>query len=320
MNLIRSIRSLLYPGVLAGLIAGLAAGCLSSPTPNQKVYDRYAELLAQRNRQLSSPAAAPASATPSRPADVKAPAAPAPVPPVADRDSRQDVPKTAVPGTQPAAAKPVAAPPVQVIAPVTKPAPRPEAVPSVPATGVPAVPGSVEPGSAGSVEAPVEPATSDGVYQLKVGDVVQVFLRGIPSPEVVDGNIDEHGMISLPLINEVVAVGQSASELARSIRQTYLDRGLYKNISVTVAVPTRFYFIQGEIRAPGRYQLVTATRLSQAIAGAAGYTEYASGQVLIRRGGKVFKSIRNARRLERTPQDDILLEPDDIIEVKRSLW
>jgi protein involved in polysaccharide export with SLBB domain len=87
-----------------------------------------------------------------------------------------------------------------------------------------------------------------------------------------------------------------------------------------VAVPTRYYFIQGEIRAPGRYQIMSATRVSQAIAGGGGYTEFASGQVLIRRGGKVFKTIRNARRLERSPQDDIQLEPDDIIEVKRSLW
>lgn len=312
MNPIRNIRSFLCAGLLAGLVAGLAAGCMSSPAPNQKVYDRYAELLAQRNRQLNAPAPAPTS--PSRPVEATVPSVPTFEKPVPNTERRPVASKTEVSGIPPTAAKPVPAPPVQVMAPapVAKPESRPVAVPVSPAPAAPVA--VVSPGT------PQEPATSDGVYQLKVGDVVQVFLRGIPSPEVVDGNIDEHGMISLPLINEVVAVGQSASELARNIRQIYLDQGLYKNISVTVAVPTRFYFIQGEIRAPGRYQLVTATRLSQAIAGAAGYTEYASGQVLVRRGGKVYKIIRNARRLERTPQDDILLEPDDIIEVKRSLW
>ena len=65
---------------------------------------------------------------------------------------------------------------------------------------------------------------------------------------------------------------------------------------------------------------MSATRVSQAIAGAGGYTEFASGQVVVKRNGQIFKTIRNARRLERTPDDDILLEPDDIIEVKRSLW
>jgi len=116
------------------------------------------------------------------------------------------------------------------------------------------------------------------------------------------------------------AAGLSASELERRIRKMYLDKDIYRNISVNVVVPTRFYFIQGEIKAPGRNQIMSATRVSQAIAGAGGYTEYASGEVIVKRAGKIVKVIRNSRRLERTPDDDILLEPDDIIEVKRSWW
>ena len=163
-------------------------------------------------------------------------------------------------------------------------------------------------------------ATDSVAYVLKPADGVQIFLRGIPSGEAIEGFIDEHGMISMPFINEVKAAGQTPSELARNIRQAYLDQGIYKNISVNVVVPTHYYFIQGEIRAPGRFQIVSTMRVSQAIAAAGGYTEYASGQVVVKRGGKIIKTIRNARRLERTPEDDILLEPDDIIEVKRSLW
>ena len=157
-------------------------------------------------------------------------------------------------------------------------------------------------------------------YTLKQGDVVQVYLRGIPSAEAIEAIIDEYGMISLPFINEIVAEGQTASELSKTIRRIYQEQGIYRNISVSVVVPTRFYFVQGEIRAPGRFQMVTATRVSQAIAGAGGYTEFASGRVQVKRGGKIHMTIRNARRLERTPQDDILLEPDDIVEVLRSRW
>ena len=39
-----------------------------------------------------------------------------------------------------------------------------------------------------------------------------------------------------------------------------------------------------------------------------------------KRNGVIFKTIRNARRLDRTPQDDILIEPDDVVEVLRSFW
>ena len=168
--------------------------------------------------------------------------------------------------------------------------------------------------------APAASVSSDSGYTLKVGDGVQVFLRGIPGGEVIEDIIDESGLITLPFINDIQAAGMSASDLERNIRKTYLDQDIYRNITVNVVVPTRYYFIQGEIRAAGRFQIMSATRVSQAIAGAGGYTEYASGQVLIYRNGKIVKNIRNARRLDRSPEDDILLEPGDRIEVKRSLW
>mgnify|MGYP003587758209 CR=1 FL=1 len=340
-----------------GLTLFLLAGC-SATSSQKKVYDRYAARVAELNRQPKPVSAAPAAASrpaakPSESSDrrpVKSPAAekpaPAKAPPAAP---------VAPPVAAPVAVKsePVPAPPVQVIAPppVAKIEAKPVAPPSVPVPPAPAAP--VAPAPVETPAAPVMPAApvpapvaipvapapslppeaasaatsedapfaADSVaYTLKQGDVVQVFLRGIPSAEAIEGVVDENGMISMPFINEVRAAGQSASELARNIRQIYMDRGIYRNISVTVVVPTRYFFVQGEIRGPGRFQMLSATRVSQAIAGAGGYTEYASGQVLVKRGGKVVKTIKNSRRLERTPEDDILLEPDDIIEVKRSLW
>ena len=224
---------------------------------------------------------------------------------------------------------PVQPPPVQVIEPSPAPAApvpaQPVPAPSVPvAAAVPApipAPEAPPPPAPAAVANPVAASSTDGVaYLLKVGDVIQIFLRGIPSSDALEDVIDENGNVSLPLINEVRAAGMTAAELERNIRKTYLEQDIYRNIAVTVVVPTRYYFIQGEIRGPGRFQLVSATRVSQAIAGAGGYTEYASGQVVVKRGGKIVKTIRNAKRLERTPDDDILLEPDDIIEVRRSLW
>ena len=287
----RSWKTVLWAGVAGALLLG----CNSAPRHNRRVYDRYAELVAEKNRTLQqaerpAPVAAPAP-VPSKP--VPAPAAkPAPAPEVK-------------PAPAPVPPKPA---PVQVIAPAPKPVPAPAPVPKPPAP-VPAV-----------VEAGLPSAEDSSGYTLKKGDAVQVYLRGIPSAELIEGIIDEHGTISLPFINEVVAEGQTASELSRTIRRIYQEQGIYQNMSVNVVVPTRFYFIQGEIRAPGRFQIVSATRISQAIAAAGGYTEFASGRVAIKRGGKLFKTIRNARRLERTPQDDVLLEPDDIIEVQRSRW
>lgn len=312
--------------MLVGLWVGLMAGCASSSTENRKVYDRYAEMVAARNRAQSSStggtvAPVPVSRPATKPADTL------------DRRPVNFAPPTHLeppaPVTAGAKPTPVSAPPVQVIAPkpVEKVAPKPAGasvlVQTVPAAPVVAKPNPIPVSAPAPVEskpAVASAAVDEGAYALKVGDGIQVYLRGIPMSDAIEDIIDENGKISLPLINEIQAAGMSASDLERNIRKTYLEQDIYRNITVNVVVPTRFYFIQGEVRAPGRFQIMSATRVSQAIAAASGYTEYANGQVLIKRGGKIFKTIKNSKRLERTPEDDLLLEPDDIIEVQRSLW
>lgn len=310
MNPLVSKRLLLIP-LLAGL---LAAGCSTAPSHNRRIYDRYAQLVAERSRapattvsgreeaEAVAPAVRAEASRPAKPAESRKPAAAKPAP----------------------SARPVAKPapaPKPEPAPAPAPAPEPPPAPAAPAPVQIVAPPAAESASPAPAETPGEELAFDGVaYSLKPGDVVQITLRGIPNAEAIEAIIDENGMVNLPFINEVLAAGRTSSELARHIRQTYLDEGIYRNISVGVVVPTRYYFVQGEIRSPGRYQIMSATRVSQAIAGAGGYTEFASGRVVVKRGGKIVKNIRNARRLERTPGDDILLEPDDIIEVQRSLW
>lgn len=314
MNVARRNVGCRAAGWLAGLCLVLTAGCASSSS-SQKVYDRYAELVAQRNQPagVAAPADRPAAAKPAKPAEpapaaVQKPAAPA-----------------AAPIAAPAAKAPASAPPppVQVVAPpkpaektpVSAPAAAPVATPAPVPPPAPAAPAA----AAATAPAPAPaPAVPDAGYRLKVGDGIQIYLRGIPGGEVIEDVIDEAGMITLPFINEILAASLTASELERNVRQTYLDQDIYRNITVNVVVPTRYYFIQGEVRAPGRFQIMSATRVSQAIAASGGYTEYASGKVVVKRQGKIVKEIRNARKLERSPEDDLLLEPDDVIEVLRS--
>jgi|GEM_PF-437514 len=321
--MMRLFRTVLAVGCLGALVAGCAA-----PAPSQKIYNRYKALLASRNQMLAkqqpaTTAPAPVAEKPAATAVPPAKPAPAPAPakPVAPEAPR----KPAVPAPAPAKPAPAPAqpaPPVQVVLPPTEPA-APPVQPAQPAQPAPLAPETrpspVPETPAAPPPAPVteEPKTEAG-YVLKVGDGVQVYLRGIPTPEVIEDVIDEYGMITLPFINDIRAAGLPASELERSIRQTYLDQDIYRNVTVNVVVPTRFYFILGEVRGPGRFQIVSATRVSQAIAAAGGYTEFASGKVQVKRNGRIFKVIRNARRLERQPEDDILLEPDDVVEVLRS--
>ena len=299
-SLLLMFRTVMVVGGLGALLTGCAA-----PAPSQKIYNRYETVLASRKQMLAqqhTAAAAPAKPAETAPAPAKpvtAPVAAKPTPPAPVAAK----PAPPAPAPQPPTVKP--APPVQVVLPPPAPEVRPAPAPAQQAPVPPVVP------------AAEEPRTEAG-YVLKIGDGVQVYLRGIPNPEVIEDVIDEYGMITLPFINDIRASGLPASELERTIRQTYLDQDIYRNVTVNVVVPTRFYFILGEVRGPGRFQIISATRVSQAIAAAGGYTEFASGKVQVKRNGRIFKVIRNARRLERQPDDDILLEPDDVLEVLRS--
>lgn len=199
----------------------------------------------------------------------------------------------------------------------------------VAASGTPAAGTEPEMDSADSpvkVVSPGQDADANGYISYSVGgivlkpqDVVTVVLRGIPAPEQIEDQIDDEGNISLPLLGEVRAAGYNATDLEREIRRQYIDRKIYQNINVTVIVPSRFYFIQGEVRGPGRYQLVQAIHLSQAIAQAGGYTEFAKKSAIITRDGKIFTKV-NTKKLASHPEDDLLLEPGDIVEIERSFW
>jgi len=207
--------------------------------------------------------------------------------------------------------------PVAVVAPPEPPAPTPPPPAAEPASAPVPEPVLVpDPAPAPAAAAPRNGA--QGVYTLKKGDVVQVVLRGIPEQCMIDDSLDEFGMISLPFLNEVEAEGLTASELEQRIRQLYRDSQIYPNVTVQVQVPTRFYYMQGEVRGPGRVQLVSATRLSQAIAAAGGGTEFWNGKVQLRRNGTIFRKVKDARRLEKYPEDDIFLEAGDIVELMRS--
>ena len=322
MNFARRTVGCLAAGWLAGVCLVLAAGCASSSS-SQKVYDRYAELVAQRGQPAGAAApAAPPTAKPTKSSEpalapAQKPTAKTPAPAAAPSVSQTAPASNAAP-VQVLAPKPAAE--TAAPAPVAGPAPAPAPSPDPGAAPLPAPAPAPAPAAPTAVPAPAaeNPAAVDTGYRLKFGDGLQIFLRGIPGGEAIEDVIDEAGMVTLPLINEVQAAGLTASELERNIRQIYLDQDIYRNITVNVVVPTRYYFIQGEVRAPGRFQIMSATRVSQAIAASGGYTEYASGKVQVKRQGKIVKEIRNARKLERSPEDDVLLEPDDVIEVLRS--
>ena len=85
------------------------------------------------------------------------------------------------------------------------------------------------------------------------------------------------GKISMPLIQDVVAEGQTAAELSNTIHDrllTYIKEPQVSVIVLQVNAPK--YFVIGNVAKPGTYSLRSETSILQALALAGGFTQFAS--------------------------------------------
>lgn len=164
------------------------------------------------------------------------------------------------------------------------------------------------------------PAASTGgaSYRLRPGDTIVIHLRTVQL-EQFEMIVDENGDVKLPFIGTVRAAGMTGSELENQIQSDYISKKIYRYLTVHVLVPTRSYFVTGEVRMPGRMPLVGSVSVLQAIATAGGYTDFAdSANVQLIRGGKTIKI--NAKDIARNRQKDVEIESGDVIKIERTWY
>ena len=126
------------------------------------------------------------------------------------------------------------------------------------------------------------------------------------------------GKITINLVGEVEAAGLTPEQLGVSIRDKLKKVLVDPDVSVSVtAVNSKRYFIEGEVGKPGEYKLVVPTRVLQALVNAGGFRDFANQKrITIMRGTKRF-NFNYKRVISGKNQDEnIFLEPDDIIIVK----
>ena len=122
------------------------------------------------------------------------------------------------------------------------------------------------------------------------------------------------------LINEVMAAGLTRDQLQAEIIQRLKDGRFLNDPTVTVNVTgfnSKRYIINGEVNRPGSSPLVVPTTVMQALANAGGFKDFANkGKIRILRGAKTFmfnwNQVINGKHLEQ----NIYLEPGDLIIVK----
>ena len=130
------------------------------------------------------------------------------------------------------------------------------------------------------------------------------------------------GKISLPLVGEIVAAGQTPLQLEREITDKLKSFITSPEVTVIVEkVYSRKYNILGEVTKPGSYMLTADTTIMDAIAAAGGFRDFAkkSGVYVLRKGADghetnlkfnykdFLKGKNSAQNVKLQPNDTIIV-------------
>jgi polysaccharide export outer membrane protein len=156
-------------------------------------------------------------------------------------------------------------------------------------------------------------------YKLGPEDVIRVSVW--ENKELtLDLVVRPDGKVSMPLIQDVVAEGQTAAELADTIRKGLLNYIKEPQVSVIVLqVNAPKYFVMGNIVKPGTYPLRSDTSILQALSLAGGFTQFASprGIKLIRNtaGKQEVRKINYYNLIDEDGTGNYLLRSGDTVVV-----
>lgn len=161
-------------------------------------------------------------------------------------------------------------------------------------------------------------------YRIGVGDELDIRLFYTPDLNQSVA-VRRDGKISLPLLGDMVAEGQTPSELSRTIEAGYAQR--FKRPQTVVSVRNsaiQRVFVGGEVWRPGVQPLIGPLSVLQAVFAADGLRDTARTEevVVVRRGEgsqrQVFVVNFNDIVSGRDGAQDVMLQPFDMVVVPRS--
>jgi polysaccharide export outer membrane protein len=165
-------------------------------------------------------------------------------------------------------------------------------------------------------QAPVQ----DSSYKIGPNDVLTIFVW--KETELSrDVTVMPDGKITYPLIGEIMAQGQTASELKKAITDKLQNFVTAPEVTVIVKESrSQVIYAIGKLTKPGPYALAPGMTVMQALSAAGGFAEWADTKNILivrREGGKEtqlrfnFKEFTAGEKLEQ----NILLKPGDTLVV-----
>jgi polysaccharide export outer membrane protein len=151
----------------------------------------------------------------------------------------------------------------------------------------------------GSVAAPVDPDK----YQIGPEDLL--FIRVWREPDfTLPVAVRPDGKITMPLIGEVKAAGESPLQLTAALKQLLTQYLNNPDVNVFVTeVRSKKFYIDGEMNRPGSFALVTPTSVLEALSRGGGFRDFANTKkIRVLRGAKVryfnYKDVTKGKHLE----------------------
>jgi len=192
-----------------------------------------------------------------------------------------------------------------------------------PAATAPAVAPAQEPAPAAASPAPAVPALAAGAaadtYVIGASDVLSITVWKEPtlSSSLL---VRPDGMISLPLVGDVLASGltplQLADQIAAKLKKFVQD----PNVSVVVSqIHSKIVYLLGEVAKKGPIEMTPDMTMLEAIASAGGLTDYANSKkiyILRNEAGKNLKiPVQYKKALKGDRTLDLVLKSGDTIVV-----
>jgi polysaccharide export outer membrane protein len=164
-------------------------------------------------------------------------------------------------------------------------------------------------------------------YRVGPGDTLQIFVWR--SPELTTTvPVRPDGKISTPLVEDMVAVGKTPSQLARDVERVLAEYIRSPQVNVIVTIPVSAFSqvkVIGQVTNPQSLPYREGMRVLDAILAAGGLTEFAAGN-----RGKIVRKVDGKDTEMRVKVDDLVnkgamnqnleLKPGDVIVVPQSFF
>lgn len=173
--------------------------------------------------------------------------------------------------------------------------------------------------AAGSA-APLMAETTPSGYILGPNDNIEISVYGQPDL-AVKTRIKADGQVTMPVVGDVDAAGETVASLADKIEQRLRAGGIVKQPIVNVEVQafvSHAVTVLGALGAPGLYGLDQHYTLTTMIARAGGIRGDGGERVILRRGRDNSVTEFEISALARDGGKDIALQPGDVVFVPQA--